>query len=102
MKDFFIFVILLASFFACVEYQDQEWTDDSTPDDCRAACANLARLQCPGWEGSPGADETFGTEDDKSCEEVCREVMDLGETTLYPKCTAKAESCEAVEACFVD
>lgn len=75
--------------------------DAGTIDDCGPACKNLERLQCPGWRGSPGADEIWGTADDYSCETACRNIMYQDPTaTLYPICTAQAESCEAVEWCF--
>lgn len=74
--------------------------DSGTPDDCPAACENLKRLQCEGWQGSPGPDEQFGTEDDLSCERVCLGVMSEPTATLFPICTAKAADCEAVELCF--
>ncbi|MCP4674321.1 MAG: hypothetical protein GY854_02145 [Deltaproteobacteria bacterium] len=74
--------------------------DAGTAEDCDAACANLARLQCPGWEGSSGADEQYGTEDDISCVEVCEELLEEPTMTLYPLCTSKATSCEQVEKCF--
>lgn len=69
---------------------------------CDAACNNLFKLGCPGWEGSPGEDEQFGTEDDISCVDVCKAVVEEPTATLHQKCTAEASSCEEVEACFVD
>ncbi|MCP4601173.1 MAG: hypothetical protein GY847_11730 [Proteobacteria bacterium] len=74
--------------------------DAGTAEDCDVACANLARLKCPGWEGSPGADERYGTEDDISCVEVCEELLEEPTMTLYPRCTSKASSCEQFDKCF--
>ncbi len=69
-------------------------------DDCPAACDNLAVMQCPGWEGSPGPDEVYGTEDDVPCLEVCEDFVEFSNMTLYPACTAKATSCEEALECF--
>lgn len=78
-----------------------EPTDAGTLEDCGPACENLARLQCPGWRGSPGADEIWGTADDYSCETACRNIMYADDTaTLFPICTAAAQTCEEVEKCF--
>lgn len=72
-----------------------------TPEDCPAACANLEELQCPGWEGAPGPDGEYGTEDDTSCTEVCITLMESDPSmTLFPVCTARAASCEEVDTCF--
>jgi len=76
-------------------------SDAGTVDDCAAACANLARMECPGWQGSPGTDEMFGTEDDVSCEVVCRTIVGGDPTaTLHQRCTADSKSCDDVERCF--
>ncbi len=75
--------------------------DAGTVDDCDDACDNLAWLSCPGWEGSPGPDEVFGTIDDVSCAEVCRVIVGGDSTaTLHQVCTAAAATCEAVDQCF--
>ena len=74
--------------------------ESGTPDDCAAACENLARLGCPGAQGSPGKDETFGTEDDVPCVEVCEEIMRTPPVSIHPNCVAAAKSCDAVERCF--
>jgi hypothetical protein len=61
----------------------------------------MAEMKCPGWEGSPGPDEVFGTEDDIPCVEVCIGIVEADPTTtLFPLCTAKAESCDEVDECF--
>jgi len=67
--------------------------------DCAAACANLARLGCPGAEGSPGLDEEYGTPDDVPCEAVCVDVEANG-VSMHTACTAAAGSCEAADGCF--
>ncbi len=75
--------------------------DAGTVDDCAAACDNLARMECPGWQGSPGSDEVFGTDDDVSCEVVCRTIVGGDPTaTLHQRCTADSKSCDDVERCF--
>lgn len=71
-----------------------------TAADCPRACQTLAWYSCPGWRGSPGADEQWGTVDDESCETVCREVYAEPSGTLHAACTAAAMNCAEVEACF--
>jgi hypothetical protein len=73
---------------------------DSDPDDCLAACQNLERLKCPGYEGSPGPDEQYGTADDESCELICKSIVKEPGFSVFPSCTAKAQSCDEVDACF--
>lgn len=74
--------------------------DAGTIEDCQDACDNLQRLQCPGWQGSPGPDEIFGTADDMSCVAVCEDIVADPAMTLFQLCTAAANSCDEVEACF--
>ena len=70
------------------------------PEDCAPACANLARLRCPGWEGSPGEDERYGTPDDVSCAQACVDLLTADPTfTLAPRCVAKVDSCDAADSC---
>lgn len=74
---------------------------DKDLDACDAACDRLRELGCPAGDGSPGRDEVMGNADDTPCEQVCRDVVGAySGSTLHQKCTAKAESCEAVEECF--
>jgi len=73
-----------------------------TAADCPQACQVLAWYSCPGWKGSPGADEQWNTGDDVGCEAVCRAVYAETSGTLHAGCTARATSCAAVEACFAD
>jgi len=76
--------------------------EGGTSEDCAQACAKLEELGCPGHEGSPGLDSDYGSTDDVSCTEVCETLMQADKTmTLMPACTAKATSCEEVEACFM-
>ena len=89
----------------CVEYLPfpldppvPEGAGDAT--DCKPACDNLVRLECPGWAGSPGPDGVYGNKDDIACHEVCWMVTSEPTATLFPKCTAEADSCEEIERCF--
>jgi hypothetical protein len=75
-------------------------TPENERDFCSAACDKLAELQCPGWRGSPGLDEIFGTDDDISCSRVCNELVVESSVTLHAECTSEATSCAAVERCF--
>lgn len=68
---------------------------------CEKSCDNLGMLKCPGWDGSPGADEKFGTADDISCAQVCRERIPVDpDLVFYHRCMATAVSCKAAEACY--
>jgi hypothetical protein len=68
---------------------------------CMSSCLNLAKLQCPGYEGSPGADEEFGTEDDVPCSKVCVDLAKDDPASIpYHNCMSGVGSCEAAEACF--
>lgn len=72
-------------------------------DSCDLACKNMKKLGCDGWEGSPGYDEIFGTDDDVSCFRVCVETMDADPSVdIHPGCVSEAESCKEVEECFED
>lgn len=101
-------LVLLAALCACKHVPDVIYIpgppvpeDAGKAEECAAACANLERMQCPGWEGSPGFDEVYGTPDDVSCTAACVEIVESGPTvTLNQRCTAAATSCEQVDACF--
>ncbi len=97
-----LFVILVPLALQCapIEPHPPNDPDAGTVEHCPAACENLAYLQCPGWEGSPGADEVYGTEDDVPCLEVCEDFVEFSNMTLYPLCTAKSMSCDDVLECF--
>ena len=69
--------------------------DRSEVEYCGAACGNLQWLGCDGWKGSPGPDERFGTDDDVSCEDVCRTVPEV----LSPKCVSLATDCKGANDC---
>ena len=58
----------------------------SGPEDCEAACGNLAEMQCPGW--------------DPECVEMCEAVNDEQGITMNTQCIIAADSCAAVELCF--
>ena len=66
---------------------------------CENACANVIELGCDGAKGSPGEDEVFGTDDDRSCVQVCKNVTSDGFVSLDNGCVATAEDCEEVEEC---
>ena len=68
--------------------------------DCARACANLAWLACPGWQGSPGEDEQYGTTDDIRCEDACALLAGHAELDFQLGCAARAADCAAYEACY--
>lgn len=71
--------------------------------DCTSACATLARLDCPGHEGSPGPDETFGTPDDVSCAQACTDIVRADPVvSLAQTCVTGARSCDAADACLAE
>lgn len=70
-------------------------------EDCPAACETMERYQCPGWRGSPGADDVYGTEDDVPCDQACREIVTADiSASLNQQCVAMSTSCRMVERCF--
>lgn len=70
---------------------------------CALACSNMQKLDCPGWEGSAGEDDEYGTADDVSCEAVCIDIENNGtDISLHPGCVAVASSCEKADECFVE
>ena len=75
--------------------------DPAIETNCKTACDNLKRLQCSGWEGSPGKDEIHGTDDDVPCWKACKDIESADPTAdLKLQCTTNANSCEAVDNCF--
>lgn len=70
---------------------------------CARACANLVKLKCAGYRGSPGDDGVYGTLDDVSCTQVCKDfetaAHQVPNASLHPDCLAAAKSCLAVERC---
>lgn len=77
--------------------------ENGGPEDCAPACATMERLQCPGFRGSPGPDEEFGTSDDVACARACVELVNADPTfTLAQRCIAQATSCEAADRCLAD
>jgi hypothetical protein len=75
------------------------------PSACKAAAANVRRMRCAGYQGSPGADERFGTADDVSFERVCADLESVSREngvpsySLHPECIAAASNCTAVAQC---
>lgn len=75
--------------------------DTDTPEYCEAACENMERLGCDEAKGSPGEDEQFGTEDDVSCSDVCKNVMSgVYGIPMNPICVSKVEACGDVGNCY--
>lgn len=74
---------------------------DEDPAGCPGFCGALERMQCPGWRGSHGRDETFGTPDDLTCERACEAVLASSPyAVLHLECTAAAQSCAEADKCF--
>jgi hypothetical protein len=77
--------------------------NDDIPIACENACKNLKRLDCPGWKGTPGKDEVFGTDDDISCTTACIDIVNSDPSvTLNQNCVAVANSCKEVDDCFTN
>lgn len=95
----FFIVIMLAS--CWITPRPVTPLDADVPTACEAACKNLKRLDCPGWKGTPGIDEKFGTQDDVSCFSACVDIVDSDPTvTLNQVCVANSDSCKKVDECF--
>jgi hypothetical protein len=76
-------------------------SEDDTLDDCDSACENMKRLDCEEGKGSPGADEKYGTADDVSCSEVCKNAMSgIYGIPMSPVCVSKVDSCNEVGDCY--
>jgi len=73
--------------------------DVGDPGDCALACGRLIELGCDGAEGSPGKDGEWGTEDDASCIEVCRIVVESG-IGMNQECVSKIEGCSDLDNCL--
>jgi len=71
-------------------------------DGCARLCANAARLECHGWQGSPGPDDEIGTVDDVSCPQTCRDIEGSDITTLATDCGSQATSCAGIDACLAE
>lgn len=77
--------------------------ENGGPEDCAPACAAMARMECPGHEGSPGRDDEYGTADDVSCADACVELVNADPTfTLAQRCIAQATSCKAADRCLAE
>jgi len=71
------------------------------PGTCDEACTNLERLQCPGWDGSPGPDDAMGTADDVPCTPTCEEIGEIDPSFLaYQGCIADASDCDSADRCM--
>lgn len=80
--------------------QNMPKNPDNVFNSCQAACTNMRVMKCDGWQGSPGEDEIFGTEDDVPCYEACT-IMEMNpEADLEPDCIAFSESCNEVKKCY--
>lgn len=100
------YLVILIILFSCT-FNPSPVTPEPVTDDvvklCNLACSNMVKMRCAGWDGSSGIDEEFGTTDDLSCSEVCIEIENSGTgISLHPGCVAVADSCEAVDKCFVE
>lgn len=74
--------------------------DDATiRQGCRAACDNMARLEYPGYEGSPGEDEIHGTADDIACWLVC-ESTEMANFPFHARCLAESATGEEMDRCY--
>lgn len=108
-----VLIAMSAAFLALMLWVTGACSHQVTPDDpapscdgsvhecCERACAALARYKCPGYQGSPGADDVYGTPDDVTCEAACEYAAvqtDIG-IDLNLGCVAAAQSCTEVEAC---
>lgn len=69
-------------------------------DTCEGACSNLERLRCGGWDGSPGIDDIWGTEDDIGCVEICDDLNQDPFFEMKMECTTKALTCNQVDDCW--
>lgn len=83
----------------CAGHKPHDVIVIDNPDQCELACDNLYKLGCDAAHGGAGLDRAFGTEDDETCTDLCRYIID-NRGTLNLECTIEAESCEEVEACF--
>lgn len=71
------------------------------PGTCEEMCTNIERLQCPGWDGSPGEDDEMGTADDVPCVPTCESIKERDpEFGAYLGCQADAPDCDAADACL--
>ncbi len=76
-------------------------TPDPDSGPCAQACANMERLKCAGWEGSPGPDGKMDTADDVPCTPSCVAYITIDPTADgYQGCQANAPTCEAFDACY--
>lgn len=80
---------------------DPEHVVDPLASPCAQVCANMDRLKCLGWDGSPGPDGKMGTDDDMACTPACQEYIRQDPTADgYQGCQAAAATCDAMDACY--
>lgn len=90
-------------FGACTQMPPPEPAPTPDPDSgpCEQVCANMKRLECLGWDGSPGPDGKMGTEDDVACTPTCVDYIVADPTAVgYETCQANATTCDAMDACY--
>ncbi len=93
-------MFLIGFLFSCC--QPGSDIDPGDPNDCEAACDVMKKYACDGHDGNPGPDEIPNTEDDQTCEQVCRDIVETGMVELNQDCVKNAISCEEVEQCITD
>lgn len=69
---------------------DPQVSEPGTPVDCQAACAALRAHHCPSGDPTPQGG---------SCEDVCNSTEASGYASMHPRCLAKIQSCDGVDAC---
>ena len=69
---------------------------------CSEACGNMFRLNYSGWEGSPGPDGKFHTEDDLTCVKKCMDKIKDPKNLKKIKCIVSARSRWEVRTCLVN
>lgn len=106
MKTWFFCVLMTGSVLFPRCNRVKEPTPDAPTDpasvlaQCELACNRLAELGCEGWQGSPGYDGEYETEDDVPCVQVCTDFEINPESELNSGCIAVAPSCPAMEKCY--
>lgn len=90
--------LLLLLAYGCVPAPRPDNPDAGTAT-CKTMCARITELGCPGAEGSWGADDDAGTDDDVACAPACQDLVEGG-ANLELACVTGAETCEDVDRCF--
>ena len=102
---FFIFLYFLATLESgCgptkIIKEDDKLIDAGTIEDCKSACDIMENFKYPGWRGSPGKDNKFGTEDDPGCVASCEDVFNQG-SHIGQGCIKNAGSYLEINNCFI-